>query len=255
MAQHFQIAPDRLTNEQIHEYFVFLVKEKRFSQGYFKMTRAAVAFFYKRVCPQAIEEMATWKPPRRTTIPEVMSPDEVCLALTRVRDPTAGVCLLTMYGCGLRAGEAVGLETVDIDAEREVIHLRRAKGGKQRLVPLGPVLLDVLRRHWVTHRHPRLLFPGPDRSRSIRVERLSRIFQAAAAEAGVRRHVTLHTLRHSYATHLHEAGHDLRVIQHLLGHASPVTTAIYAHITRRGLQAPLRTADALVERIVGASRG
>jgi site-specific recombinase XerD len=255
LAAYYRIAPDQLTDKQLAEYFIWLVREKHISQGYFKLTRAAVAFFYKRVCRRNIEGMDKWRPPRRTTVPEVMTLEEVKRTLVLVRDANASACLLTMYACGLRSGEAARLEVRDIDAARQVIRIRCGKGGKDRLVPLTPALLATLREHWCTHRNPRFLFPAAESTRSIQVPRLSEIFQTAARQAGVRRHVTLHTLRHSYATHLHEAGHDLRVIQHLLGHASPQTTCIYTHVSQRSLDAPMRTTNALIEQIVRGRHG
>lgn len=255
LAAHYWIPPDQLSDEKVAEYFIWLVKEKHISQGFYKMTRAAAAFFYEKVCHRTIEGMKDWKPPRRTTIPEVMSPDEVNATLVAVRDENACACLVTIYACGLRCGEAVRLEVSDIDAPRQFIHIRHGKGDKERLVPLTAALLSMLREHWRTHRNPRFLFPGVDASQPIQVARLSYIFQRAAHDAGVRRHVCLHTLRHSYATHLHEAGHDLRIIQHLLGHANPQTTSIYTHVSQRSLDAPMHTTNGLIEKIVEARRG
>lgn len=248
--EHSWSPPDKLTDDQVRQYFVHLVKNKRISNGYFKLTKGAVAFFYREVCGRTIPGIGKWKGPRRTTVPQVMSFGEVRRVIGIVHDPIVRTCLLTAYACGLRAGEATKLVHGDIDAERGVIHIREAKGGKDRLVPMSQTLLAALRECWLHHRHPRLVFPSADGKRPVHVTRVSEVFQTAAAQARIRRHVTLHTLRHSYATHLLEAGHDLRIIQHLLGHSRPETTSIYTHVGAKALEKPLRTIDRMLQAIV-----
>lgn len=255
LADYFHLSPERLTDKQVEDYFIQLVRDQHISQGAYKLAHAGVAFFYQRVCNRCIAGMDKWKAPKRTTIPEVMSVEEVGRTLAIVRDANAYACLLTTYACGLRSGEASRLEVGDIDAARQVIHIRCGKGGKDRLVPLTPVLLATLREHWRTHRNPRYLFPDAAGTHPLQVPRLSHIFKCAAMQAGVRRHVTLHTLRHSYATHLYDAGHGLRVIQHLLGHASIQTTCIYTHVGQRTLESPMRTTDNLIEQIARRRNG
>lgn len=255
LTAYYRIRSDQLTDEQVHDYFIWLVKDQHISQGFFKVTRAAIGFFYRKVCNREIAGMAEWKGPKRQTIPEVMTIEEVQRALAIVRDSNAYVCLLTAYSCGLRSSEAARIEVGDIDTPRRVIHIRCGKGGKDRLVPLPDALLHILRKHWITHRNPRFLFPSAESDKPINTDRVGHIFRCAAAEAGVRRHVTLHTLRHSYATHLYDAGHGLRVIQHLLGHANIQTTCIYTHVGQRTLESPMRTTNALIEQIVSSRNG
>ena len=151
LANYYHLSPERLTDEQVADYFIWLVRDQHISQGAYKISHAAVAFFYEVVCKRCIEGMHRWKAPRRTTIPEVMSVEEVRRTLATIKDPNAYACLLTAYACGLRSGEASRLEVTDVDAARKVIHIRCGKGGKARLVPLTPVLLQMLRRHWCTH--------------------------------------------------------------------------------------------------------
>ena len=162
LARHYRIAPDRLSDEQVLEYFVHLVRQEQISNGYFKTNRAAVAFFYKQICGRTIAGLSDWKPPKRTTVPEVMSFDEVRRVIGIVEDPIARTCLLTTYACGLRAGEAAQLETRDIDAERGLIRIRNGKGGKDRLVPMCLSLLEALRECWLHHRNRRLVFASAD---------------------------------------------------------------------------------------------
>jgi len=149
------------------------------------------------------------------------------------------VCLSTIYACGLRIQEGVHLQVKDIDAERAVIHIRNSKGGKDRYVPLPQPILNLLRRYWVTHRNPSWIFPSrreagyriETATKPMTVRAVQRVFEFALQESGVQKAATVHTLRHSWATHLLEAGVNLRVIQAYLGHASPTTTAIYTHLT------------------------
>jgi len=172
----------------------------------------------------------------------VLSVEEVgrilkCVYLERYR-----VCLTTIYACGLRLLEGVHLQVKDIDSQRKMLHICQGKGGKDRYVPLPDVSLEMLRQHWRTHRNQVWLFPSPEAMRAAwqGIEQVGKpmnetcvqkAFRAALWQSGIRKEATVHTLRHSYATHLLEAGVNLRVIQLYLGHASPATTAIYTHLT------------------------
>ena len=151
------------------------------------------------------------------------------------------VCLSTIYSCGLRLQEGVNLQVADIDGDRRFIHVRKGKGAKDRYVPLPEHTLEMMRQYWSVHRHPVWLFPAPTRAgvsmstvtRPMSVSGVQRAFKSALQESGVQKRATVHTLRHSYATHLLEAGVNLRLIQAYLGHSSPKTTAVYTHLTRK----------------------
>ncbi len=142
----------------------------------------------------------------------------------------------TAYGCGLRISELLGLQVTDIDASRMVVTVRHGKGAKDRQVPLSARLLLALRRWWSTHRHPRWLFPGQTPARPLSDGMVQRIAQRVVKHAGLRKKATLHTLRHSYATHLLEAGVDVVTLQKLLGHSDLSTTARYLHLSTRQMQ-------------------
>jgi site-specific recombinase XerD len=152
------------------------------------------------------------------------------------------VCLSTIYACGLRVQEGVHLQVRDIDSDRMQVHVRHGKGAKDRYVPLPESTLKMLRQYWCTHRHALWLFPARTRAgvspstatTPMSVSGVQKTFKAALQESGVQKPATVHTLRHSYATHLLEAGVNLRLIQAYLGHNSPQTTAIYTHVTRDG---------------------
>jgi integrase len=178
------------------------------------------------------------RPTRENKLPVVLSTDEVCLILGCLRRPHYRVCLTTIYSCGLRLQEGVHLQVSDIDGERKMLHVRHGKGNKDRYVPLPPRLLEMLRGYWRSHRHLLWLFPSahqtaPQRNAPMDVSGVQRAFRAALRESGIAKPATVHTLRHSYATHLLEAGINLRVIQAYLGHASPASTAVYTHLTRQ----------------------
>jgi site-specific recombinase XerD len=158
------------------------------------------------------------------------------------------VCLTTIYACGLRLLEGVRLQVNEIDGERKLLHIRAGKGGKDRYVPLPDTCLQLLRVHWKIHRNPVWLFPSSqlDHNQPMNESALQRAFRAAVRESGVQKKATVHTLRHSYATHLLEAGVNLRIIQGYLGHASPTTTAIYTHLTSTTEAQSRQTIDNLV---------
>jgi integrase/recombinase XerD len=171
-------------------------------------------------------------------IPQVMSPEETRRLLAVASKLKARVMLSLCYGCGLRAGEVVRLKVKHIDSAQKIIRIEQSKGGKDRNVMLSPELLDLLRRWWKARRgfdaatpiQERWLFPGCRSGKPMTTRQLSRLFHEAADEAGIKKNVTLHVLRHSFATHLLERGTDIRIIQALLGHEKLDTTARYTHV-------------------------
>lgn len=176
--------------------------------------------------------------------------------LACVRTPHNYAFLSTVYACGLRLTEALHLEVSDIDSSRMMLHVHRGKGAKDRFVPLPRTALAILRTHWKTHRNPRLLFPAWGRdSRSasssdtpMAISSVQGAFRAAKRPAGItKRAVSIHTLRHSYATHLLEAGVNLRVIQQYLGHSSLETTMVYLHLTAKGNEDAYAPIDTVME--------
>ena len=181
------------------------------------------------------------KAERPKTLPCVLSKEEITELLSKVRTPHNRAYFSTVYSCGLRLQEALNLEVGDIDSDRMLVHVHRGKGAKDRMVPLPASTLATLRNHWKTHRHPRLLFPAMGRNASTPVESPMAIssvqgaMKAAVRESGInKRNVHIHTLRHSYATHLLEEGVNMRVIQGYLGHSSIETTMVYLHLTSKG---------------------
>jgi site-specific recombinase XerD len=241
LAQHYGKSPDALSSEELRAYFVHLTVERKLSRSSVTTALSAVKFLYEGVLQREWNEFGLVRPRGEKKLPVVLSVAEVQQVLTCVRQPRYKVCLSTIYACGLRLLEGTHLQVQDIDSGRMMVHVRGGKGNKDRYVPLPQPTLEQLRRYWATHRDPVWLFPGREVNGWVRTEPapmdesgLQRAFRAAVAASGLQKHATVHTLRHSYATHLLEAGVNLRLIQSYLGHNSLSTTAVYTHLTRNG---------------------
>jgi integrase/recombinase XerD len=233
----------------VRDYFLFLRNERRYAGSSLSIVLAALRCFYS----DHLGTGARWKlwqemrVRRAQTLPVVFSREEVARLLLCVRCDRFRTVLRLIYGCGLRISEAVRLEVTDIGGTELRIHVRDAKGGKDRYVPVAPALVATLRRFWRRHRHPRWLFPGlrndwklakiplPLRARAatgpMSASAVQGAFRLALAASGLRKEATPHTLRHSYATHLLEEGVSIRLISQYLGHASLETTLIYTHLS------------------------
>ena len=234
LAKHFNRSPDQLTVEQLREFQLHLL-EQQVSWSLFNVVVSALRFFYGTTLgrPETVPFIAYGK--RQRSLPAVLSVDEVRALFDAVPPGRDRVLLQTAYACGLRIGELVHLQVADIDSARMVVTVRQGKGRKDRQVPLSERLLVTLRCHWRTHRSRPWLFPGQSADRPLHPSNVQRLFQAALARAGIAKRATPHTLRHSFATHLLEAGVDLVTVQRLLGHGSLSTTAHYLHVSRRHL--------------------
>ncbi len=242
LTEHFETDPATLTEDQLRQYFLFLREELQCSPSTMKMSKYALRCYYlacvKRKDWRVFDELRIAEP---KTLPLVLSRQEVQRVLAAVREPRFAVCLRLMYYCGLRVGEAVSLGIKDIRGRQSppCLHLRDAKGGKDRIVPLAPAMLEELRQWWRCHRHPKFMFPaGPlpkvlpsQAPHHMEVAAVQNVFRLARQASGIHGEATTHCLRHSYATHLLEEGVSLRQISSYLGHSSLDTTAIYTHLT------------------------
>lgn len=235
LAEYWGKSPEHISETELRQYFLYLKNEKQVSPSGFNIALCGIKFFYERTLQREWALLDLARPAREKKLPLVLSRDEVQRILRCLRRPRYRACLSTIYGCGLRLQEGVSLQVQDIDSERLLVHVRHGKGAKDRYVPLPAALLPRLRQFWCIHRHPVWLFPSPRQphDRPMAVSGVQRAFKAALKESGVTKAATVHTLRHSYATHLLEAGISLRVIQVYLGHSSPKTTAHYTHLTRQ----------------------
>jgi site-specific recombinase XerD len=229
-ARHFDTSPADLGPEHSRAYLNHLIARK-VSSSYFNINVAALRFLYTVTLERdlALTKLTFQKRPRK--LPTVLSSEEMAWFLASIPDGKMRAVLVTAYAAGLRVFEVVALRVRDIDNQRMVLRIAEGKGGKERLVMLSPKLLDLLRAYWKAE-HPRSewLFPGRDPGQHISIRSVQLACQTARDAAGISKHITMHTLRHSFATHLLEAGTNVCTIKLLLGHRSLSTTARYLHV-------------------------
>jgi integrase/recombinase XerD len=225
-------SPDQLTLEDVRDYQLHLVARGLKASTICQIS-SALRFFYAVILDRPEDAARIPLPRKADPLPAILSREEVARLLGAVADLRMRTLLTTVYAAGLRVSEVVGLEVTDIDSARMTIRVREAKGGRDRYVMLSPQLLAILRAHWRRTRSRPWLFPGPDPSRPITVRTVQRACREAVETAGLDKSVTVHTLRHCFATHLLEQGVDIRVIQGLLGHRHITSTTRYARVALR----------------------
>ena len=253
-AKYYGRSPDQLGPEQIRGFFIHLL-DKKASVNTVQLYRAALRFLYVRTLHRKWFEDEIAQIKRRPQLPVVLSADEITSMLDRTINLKHWTVMATLYATGLRVSELVRLRVDDIDSARMLIHVRQGKGRIPRDIGLSPALLERLRVYWRREKPKVWLFPSsqyPDRSLDDRTIRL--ICRQAARRAGVKKRVSPHVFRHSCATHMLEAGADLRTIQVLLGHASIQTTARYLRVSTAHLQTIPSPFDALKLREIERSR-
>jgi site-specific recombinase XerD len=239
LAEHYHKSPDRISEEELRQYLLHLKNVDKVSVSTFCVTLSAFKFLYRYTLKRAWPVLDLTRPKREKKLPPVFSVNEVHRLLGCIQKERYRACLGTIYACGLRLREGIQLQVRDVDSDRMLVHVRRGKMSKDRYVPLPQATLEMLRRYWATHRNPTWLFPGkPPRGRPVceaTIHVASRtiqfVFHAALDESGIQKPATVHTLRHSYASHLYQAGVDLPLIQAYLGHSRIQTTSIYVHLT------------------------
>lgn len=238
LAKHYHKPPDQISEEELRQYFLYLKNVRQVSRSTCTLALCGIKFFFEHTLEREWHFLEFSRPPKEKRLPVVLSVQEVAAILAHVRLQHYRVCLTIIYACGLRLLEGVRLQVKNIDSARKMLHICGGKGGKDRYIPLPEASLKMLRCHWQTHRNPTWLFPAlrtglspQHASEPMNESSVQKAFRVALRECGIHKDATVHTLRHSYATHLLEAGLNLRIIQCYLGHASPATTAIYTHLT------------------------
>jgi integrase/recombinase XerD len=234
LAEHYHKAPALITEEERRQSFLYLKHVKHDSRSASTIALCGIKFFYEHTLRRAWTTLTFVSPPRDKTLPVIRSITEVRTLLAHLKLPRYRVCLTTIDSCGLRLQEGTHLQVTDVDAALMRIHVRHGKGAKDRYVPLPQRTLPLLRSYWLTHRNPVWIFPAPGRAGtglSTATQPMPRssgqdAFRAALKASGLPKPASVHTLRHSWATHLLAAGVNLRLIQESLGHASPSTTAV-----------------------------
>jgi integrase/recombinase XerD len=249
-ARHFHCSPDRLGPRHIREYQAELFEKRKLSAASVAVRLAALRFFYCKTLKRAWSIADTPYPKGAHRLPAILSQEEVTQLIAAASTAFHRTLLLTLYATGVRRAELTHLKVSDIDSQRMVIHVQGGKGRKDRDVMLSPKLREELRKHWQRlRRKPRVwLFPGNHdhgADHPIDTKTVWQACQQAAQRAGLRKEVHPHTLRHCFATHLLEAGADLRTIQILLGHNDLKETARYLHLSQRHLHAAASPLDSL----------
>ena len=250
LARYFKRPPDQLAPEHIREYQAYLFRERKLSPNTVNQRTGALRFFFIVVLKKPWSIAETPYPRRNFRLPKILSQEQVAKLIDSATTPFYRAILMTLYATGLRRAELADLKVSDVDSERMVIHVRGGKGRKDRDVMLSPVLLDALRQYWRSlRRRPKTwLFPGNRWHTGERPISSKVVWQAcreAAESAGLGTDVHPHTLRHCFATHLLEAGADLRTIQILLGHRDLEETTIYLHLSNLHLNATASPLDRL----------
>ncbi len=240
-AKHYGKSPDKLGLKELRSYQAYLLHERKLAVGTVVNHVAGLRFFFVRTLKRPEFRDYLPYPREEERLPAVLSLDEVARLINASNNLFRRALLMTVYGTGMRRSEVVRLRVSDIDSQRMIIRVVQGKGGKDRDLPLSPELLETLRAYWRWRRPKVYLFPsrgerrGPDVPLSDKT--VWQVCTEAARQAGIAKHVTPHTLRHSWATHLLEAGTDLRTIQMLLGHGDLETTSRYIHLSREHLHA------------------
>jgi integrase/recombinase XerD len=244
-AKHFGRSPELLGPDEVRNFQLHLLQQ-HVSWSSFNQAVCALRFLYGTTLgrPEQLPLIPFGKRPK--TLPSVLSPAEVLRLLDGATTGRDRVLLQIAYGCGLRLSELIHLRVADIDSARMIIHVRQGKGAKDRLVPMSLRLLEELRAYWRMRRPDTWLFPGHKRERPISGSNIQRRFTRLVKHVGLSKHCSMHTLRHSYATHLLEAGIDLLTLKALLGHTSLQTTARYLHVSTHRLGQTPSLLDLLV---------
>lgn len=235
-AKHFWKSPELLGPEHVRAYLVYLMKYETISAA--KMANAGLRFLYRQTLSRDWRILHDPFPKSERKLPIVLSLGEVALFFEALENLRYRAILMAIYGAGLRASEATHLKVADIDSQRMQLRVVHGKGGKDRYVMLAPTLLMCLREYWrIEQPGHDWLFPGTSPDAPLSPRSVLAACKSAATAAGLRKRVTLHTFRHSFATHLLESGADIRLVQVLLGHRSLRTTALYTHISQRVINA------------------
>jgi site-specific recombinase XerD len=248
-AKHFGKSPDKLGPNELRTFQAYLLRERKLTPGTAVNCVAALRFFFvKTLKRQQFREFLPY-PKDRRRLPTVLSREEVSRLINAAGNLFRRTLLMTLYGTGMRRSELASLKVGDIDSQRMIIRVVAGKGGKDRDLPLSSALLETLREYWQWRKPKLYMFPTRTRGRTLDQPISDKTVwiacSEAARQAGIKKRITPHTLRHSWATHLLEAGTDLRTIQVLLGHGDLETTAQYLHLSQRHLQTVVNPLDGL----------
>ena len=235
LAKHYGRRPDRITEQEVQNYLLHLIEERKLAWASCNVVAQGLKFFYRVTLKRSEAQFVIPRARAPQKLPQILSREEIAVLLHRTVNLKHRAVLMTAYGAGLRLNEICHLKIVDIDSRRMTIRVEQGKGAKDRYTLLSPRLLAELRRYWVAYRPKAWLFTARDPERPIYDQTVQRIFYAAKARAGIKKQCGIHGLRHAFATHLLEAGVDIHTIQRLMGHGHISSTLRYFHLARRHL--------------------
>ncbi len=251
---YFDRGPDTLTTSDLKQYFHALIKTHSWSTV--KLDRNGLQFFYRYTLDKKWQWLEIVRPPKVKRIPEILSPKQIANLIAHTQKQRYQTFFLVLYSMGLRLSEALHLCITDIDSQLMQVHIREGKGGKDRLLPLPNHTLHALRRYWATHRHPKLIFPGNGKTLNATMDKgsVQKALKQVLNTCNINKHISPHSLRHCFATHLLEQGLDLRSLQQLLGHSSLNTTARYTQLTTVKQQDAVRLVNQLTDNLFNNGR-
>ena len=239
LSEHYSKSPEHITNEEIRHYFLYLKNVKKHARNTTTIALCGIKCFYEKTLNKKFDVFNIIRSPKENKLPVVLTREEVRHVLTNIHVLRHRTCLTLIYSCGLRLREATHLKVNQVDSKRMVIHIQQAKGKLDRYVPLPKSTLLIIREHYKTHRNPVFVFPAPGRAgireatsnRPLPDSSVQTVFKKSLKQVGIHKDAHVHTLRHSYATHLLEDGVDIRIISEYLGHKNIESTMIYTHLT------------------------
>jgi site-specific recombinase XerD len=235
LAKYFNRSPEELGEAELKEYLLYLINKRRLSEGTFRFYVAGLKFLYRTTLKREWPVEKIRHPKRAKKLPVVLDLSEVVAILSVTKNLKHKAILMITYSSGLRVNETARLKLTDIDSKRMTVKVSDGKGSKDRYSILSQATLECLRQYWKKYRPTEWLFEGQKKDCHISMSSIQQLFQKARKRAGITKPVSVHTLRHSFATHLIEAGTSLHHVQLLLGHRSPTTTTVYLHVSRLNL--------------------
>lgn len=235
LAKYFNRSPAELGEQELKEYLLYLIKERHLSEGTFRFYVAGLKFLYRTTLKREWPVEKIKHPRSKRKLPVVLDLSEVEALFAVTKNLKHKAMLMITYSSGLRVSEAARLKLTDIDSVRMTVRINQGKGGKDRYSILSQTTLEHLRQYWKRYRPAEWLFGGQKKDTHITVSTIQSIFRAAKKRARITKPASIHTLRHSFATHLIEAGTSLHHVQLLMGHRSPTTTTVYLHVSRLNL--------------------
>jgi integrase/recombinase XerD len=257
LTNHYQKSPEKISDEELRQYFLYNKNVRKWSRVASTISLCGIKYFYTLTLKREWTSLRFIRPEKEKKLPVILSRDEVKNILDRVEFPHHRACLKVIYSLGLRIGEGTRLKVSDIDSKRMFVHIHRSKGNKDRYIPLPERTLQIMRAFWKMHRNPILIFPAPGRGGQkmpynktpIPISSIQIAFGEAKRAAGIHKHVSVRHLRHSYATHLLEAGVNLRYVQQYLGHNDPKTTMLYTRLIKQDLAEPTRILNEVMQNL------